>query len=158
MSEKLAILPSFLKDFFSEWGISGRFLIFQYSKGFFLFLGYIVSNKSNVILCSFIYNVGFRKESACNAGDLGSIPGLGTLEKGKATHPSILAWTIPWTVWGSQRAGHDWVRKWHDFHFLYNVSFIPLVNVFSLYHWFFSNFSVTCLGVVMILFIVLGVR
>ena len=88
--------------------------------------------------------VGFRgslvgKESACNAGDPGSIPGLGQsagegigyplhyswafllaqlvknlpatwetwvrslgwenpLEKGKATHSSILAWRIPWTV------------------------------------------------------------
>ena len=39
------------------------------------------------------------KESACNAGDLGSIPGLGrSLEKGEATHSSILAWRIPWTV------------------------------------------------------------
>ena len=79
------------------------------------------------------------KESACNAGDPGSIPGLGrsagegigyplqyswaslvaqlvenqpamwetwiqslgwkgTLEKGKATHSSILAWRNPWTV------------------------------------------------------------
>ena len=32
------------------------------------------------------------KESACQAGDLGSIPGLeDPLEKGKATHSSILA-------------------------------------------------------------------
>ena len=39
------------------------------------------------------------KESACNAGDLGLIPGLGrSLEKGKSTHSSILAWRIPWTV------------------------------------------------------------
>ena len=39
------------------------------------------------------------KESACNVGDLGLIPGLGrSLEKGKATHSSILAWEIPWTV------------------------------------------------------------
>ena len=79
------------------------------------------------------------KESACNAGDPSSIPGLGRssgegrgyilqyswaslvaqvvknppavwetwfrplgwedpLEKGKATHSSILAWGIPWTV------------------------------------------------------------
>ena len=31
------------------------------------------------------------KESACNAGDLGSIPGLGKpLKKGMATHSSIL--------------------------------------------------------------------
>ena len=31
------------------------------------------------------------------------------LEKGKATHSSILAWRIPCTVWsvGSQRVGHD---------------------------------------------------
>ena len=31
------------------------------------------------------------------------------LEKGKATHSSILAWRIPWTVWSmrSQRVGHD---------------------------------------------------
>ena len=89
-------------------------------------------------------NMGFPhssvgKESACNAGDPGSIPGLGRstgegkgyplqyswaslvaqlvknlpamwetwvqslgwedpLGKGKATHSSILAWKIPWTV------------------------------------------------------------
>ena len=79
------------------------------------------------------------KESACNAGDPGLVPGSGRspgewigylfqyswaslvaqlvknlpamketwvqslgwkdpMEKGKATHPSILAWRIPWTV------------------------------------------------------------
>ena len=97
------------------------------------------------------------KESACNAGDPGSIPGsersvgegIGypgkcswaslvaqlvknrpamwetwvrslrwegeRLEKGKATHSSILVWRIPWTEepgglqsMGSQRVGHDW--------------------------------------------------
>ena len=41
------------------------------------------------------------KESACNAGDLGLIPGSGRqedpLEKGLATHSSIPAWEIPWT-------------------------------------------------------------
>ena len=38
------------------------------------------------------------KESACNAGDLGSIPGLeDPLEKGMTTFSSILAWKIPWT-------------------------------------------------------------
>ena len=92
------------------------------------------------------------KESACNAGDPGLIPGSGRsagkgidyplqyswaslvaqlvknppamretwvrslgwedpLEKGKATHSSILAWRIPWTVspMGLQRVGHYWV-------------------------------------------------
>ena len=52
------------------------------------------------------------KESACNAGDLGLIPWnwKDPLEKGKATHFSILAWRIPWTVQskGLQRFGHDW--------------------------------------------------
>ena len=33
------------------------------------------------------------------------------LEKGKATHSSILAWRIPWTIqsMGSQRVRHNWV-------------------------------------------------
>ena len=40
------------------------------------------------------------------------VPSLGwenPLEKGKATHSSILAWRIPWTVksMGSQRVGHN---------------------------------------------------
>ena len=64
------------------------------------------------------------KESAYNAGDLGSITGSGRsqeipyflsfLEKEVATHSSILAWRIPWTeepgklqTMESQRVGHD---------------------------------------------------
>ena len=40
------------------------------------------------------------------------VPSLGwedPLEKGKATHSSILSWRIPWNVqtMGSQRVGHD---------------------------------------------------
>ena len=39
------------------------------------------------------------KESTCNARDPGLIFGLGrSLEKGIATHSSILAWRIPWTA------------------------------------------------------------
>ena len=38
------------------------------------------------------------KESACNTGDPGSIPGSGRSPgDGMATHSSILAWRIPWT-------------------------------------------------------------
>ena len=38
------------------------------------------------------------KESACNAGDMDSIPRLeDPLEEGIATYTSILARTIPWT-------------------------------------------------------------
>ena len=37
------------------------------------------------------------KESTCNVGDPGSIPGLGrSLGEGMATHSTILAWKIPW--------------------------------------------------------------
>ena len=38
------------------------------------------------------------KESACNVGHLGLVLGWEDLEKGKATHSSILAWRIPWSV------------------------------------------------------------
>ena len=51
------------------------------------------------------------KESACNAGDLGLIPGWeDPLEKETATHSSILAQRISWTAEsvGSQRVGQDW--------------------------------------------------
>ena len=38
------------------------------------------------------------KDFACNAGDLGSVPGLGrSLQKEMATHSCILAWRIQWT-------------------------------------------------------------
>ena len=55
------------------------------------------------------------KNLPANAGDMGSIPGLGNpSEKKMATHSSILAWEIPWTEepgglqsMGSQRVGHD---------------------------------------------------
>ena len=49
------------------------------------------------------------KSAACNAGDLGLIPG-----SGMATHSSNLAWRISWTEepgrlqsMGLQRVGHD---------------------------------------------------
>ena len=63
------------------------------------------------------------KASACNAGDPGSIPGLGRsperspgsfLEKETATHSSTLAWRVPWMEapgglqsMGPQRVGRD---------------------------------------------------
>ena len=59
------------------------------------------------------------KNPPANAGgirDMGSTPRLGDpLEKGTATHTSILAWRIPWTeepgrLWsrGPQRVGCNW--------------------------------------------------
>ena len=55
----------------------------------------------NLIKCMFL-TLGFpgdsdSQESACNAGDLGLIPGWeDPLEKETATYSSILAWRIPW--------------------------------------------------------------
>ena len=56
----------------------------------------------------------YGKESACNGGD--QVQSLGwedPLEKGMATHSSVLAWRIPWAEepgrlqsMGSQRLGH----------------------------------------------------
>ena len=71
-----------------------------------------------------IPNLGFPggsegKAPACNAGDLGSIPGSGrSPEKEMETHSSTLAWKIPWTEkpgrlqsMGSQRVRHDRVTS-----------------------------------------------
>ena len=56
------------------------------------------------------------KVCVCNAGDPGSIPGLGRCpgEGNTAAHSSILVWKIPWMAepgrlpsTGSQRVGHN---------------------------------------------------
>ena len=59
------------------------------------------------------------------------IPSLGgkdPLEKGMATHPSILAWRIPWTEepgglqsMGLQRVGHDWVTNTFSFTLVFHT-------------------------------------
>ena len=59
------------------------------------------------------------KESVCNVGDPGSIPGWGRSPGEVATHSSLLAWEIPQKeepVGGlqsmkSQRVGHDLETK-----------------------------------------------
>ena len=60
-----------------------------------------------------------NKESACNAGDLGLIPGQkDPLKEEMATHSSILVWEISWTEdpgmlqsMGLQRVGYDLTTK-----------------------------------------------
>ena len=52
------------------------------------------------------------KESACNVGDLGLIPGLGRSPgEGNGYPLQYSGWRIPWTVlyspWGLQRVGHN---------------------------------------------------
>ena len=54
------------------------------------------------------------KESACNAGDLRLIPGLGKSpgEEGMATHTSILAWRIPMDREAWQAIVHGFAKSW----------------------------------------------
>ena len=57
----------------------------------------------------------YSSDGACNAGDLGSIPGSeDPLEKEMATHSSVLTWRIPGMgepgelpSMGSHRVGHN---------------------------------------------------
>ena len=57
---------------------------------------------SHTICILYMHMYGFpggsvHKESACNAGDTGSIPGSErSLGEEMATHSSILGWKIPW--------------------------------------------------------------
>ena len=61
------------------------------------------------------------KESVCSAGDhVQSLCWEDPLEEGRATHPSILAWRIPWTeepgglqFMRLQRVGHDLTSHTH---------------------------------------------
>ena len=66
------------------------------------------------------------KDSTCNVGDLGVIPGLGDpLEMGTATHSSILAWRIPMGRGAWQTIVHGVTKnqtQLSDFHF-FNSSY-----------------------------------
>ena len=104
---------------------------------------------------STLFQMGFPcgspgKESSCNVGELGSILGLeDPLEKGKATHSSILAWGIPRTVqsMGLQRVENDWAA----FTFTFNsfkisdkilIAYdIILVHLWMRFKFFISKFS-----------------
>ena len=63
------------------------------------------------------------EESACNAETwVQSLGWKGPLEKGKATHSSILAWRIPWTVHGVAKGR----TRLSDFHFRFEPFILPL--------------------------------
>ena len=67
---------------------------------YFFSIIYLYNIIYNKIYYTVYYNMGFLggsddKEFTCNVGEPGSISG--SLEKGMATHSSILAWRIPWT-------------------------------------------------------------
>ena len=59
------------------------------------------------------------KESACNAGDTGSIPGSGRSPGEDGYSSSILAWRSPWTeeLGGLQSTGSQSQTRLSDFTF-----------------------------------------
>ena len=81
-------------------------------------VGHDWSGLAAVAVSYLINSLGFpggsdSKESACNAGDPGSIPGLGRSpwrRKEMATHSSIFARKIPWT----EEPSNPWGRKESD--------------------------------------------
>ena len=68
------------------------------------------------------------KESTCNAGDTGSIPGSGRSPGGgMATHSSILAWRIPWAEEPGGLQSIEWHRvryNWSDLTHTHSPSII----------------------------------
>ena len=89
------------------------------------------------------------KESNCNAGDLGSTPGLERSpgeEKGYPTHPGILAWIIPWTgtwqsiVHGGLKESDTREQVSLSFSYTYETHWaITTYNNMKEYHQFFEN-------------------
>ena len=65
-----------------------------------------------------------KKKSSCNAGDLGSIPGLGRFPGGGHGNPLQFSCMenpqgqrslVGWSPWALQRVGHNWATK-HSTH------------------------------------------
>ena len=82
------------------------------------------------------------KLSACNAGDLGSIPGSGRSPGEMATHSSILAWKIPWMEepGGLQSTGLQCWTRLSDFTFFFQ-SLLKLMSIESVMA---SNHPILC--------------
>ena len=74
-------------------------------------------------MCTFPGNSA-GEESSCNAGDLGSIPGLGRSTGEGIGYPlQHSCWKIPWTEEsdGLQKAGHDCETEHTHTHAKYNI-------------------------------------
>ena len=71
------------------------------------------------------------------------------LEKGMATHSSILAWRIPWTEEpgglrsiGPQRVGHDWSDLAHTHSITYIIYLVSCLVYSLVWHLFSKNYVI----------------
>ena len=72
-----------------------------------------------------------RKESACNATDLGQED---PPEKGKAAHSGILAWRIPWTKESSGLQSLESQRVEHNLETNVNFKCIKYIQILRNHH------------------------
>ena len=97
--------------FRAVWVASGKLVV----KGAVIIFPYITLYQLGSWASQVVLLVKNPPANASDLRDVSLIPGWeNPLEKGMATHSSILAWRIPWTKKpgglpsiGSQRAGHD---------------------------------------------------
>ena len=102
-----------------RWEVGSKGRWYMYTYGWFMLR---FDRKKQNSVKQLVFNNWKKKkkeESACNAGDLGSIPRLGKSpgeENGNRLQWSCLenpmeraAWQV--TVYGATRVGHDWVTK-----------------------------------------------
>ena len=116
---------SAFSNYFLNWFflmLMDSFYLFFFIPGYLIYYVVFQVNRKGIQLYIYMY-LGFPlgsvvKESPCNEGDLGSIPGLGRYAHRHMTSLfSILAWRISWTEEpsrlqsiGSQRVGHIWIN------------------------------------------------
>ena len=114
VSASASVLPMNIQDWIPV-GLSGFILAVQRTHKSLL---QYHSSKAPIFgaqLSKGFFDRSVGKESTCNAGGTGLIPGW---EKVMVTHSSALAWKIPWMEepvrlqpMGSQRVVHDWATS-----------------------------------------------
>ena len=111
------------RHFLCDWqsGIWGLHILKEAISLVFSRAGWIESGKSICIWASLVAQA-VKNLPAVRETQVRSLSWEDPLEKGMATHSSILAWRIPWTeqpAWlqsiGSQRVGQDWTTNTFTF-------------------------------------------
>ena len=96
-------------------------------------------------ICAFLVAQRIKNQASMQETQVWSLDQEDPLEKGLASHSSILAWRIPWTegpdglqILGSQRLGHDWVTNNFTFFHVYTHTH---TRIYILLSFKYSHFS-----------------